>query len=70
MMNKLLLCVFGDINDLNDNRELVRYHFHTKEIRRLVDGQIECLKRQGLEQGRVEITYGKNIQEKRQNIDI
>jgi hypothetical protein len=26
--------------------------------------------RQGLEQGRIEITYGKNIQEKRQNIDI
>jgi hypothetical protein len=48
----------------------VRYHFQTKEIRRLVDGQIACLKRQGLEQGKIEITYGKNMQEKRKNIDI
>lgn len=49
MMNKLLLCVFGDINNLNNNRELVRYHFHTKGNKVLVDGQIECLKHQGLE---------------------
>jgi hypothetical protein len=65
-MNKLLLCVFGDINNLNnDNRELVRYHFQTtKEIRRLVDGQTGCPKRQGLEQGEIEIKYGTNIQEK------